>query len=75
MLMCRIDELYTAWPCFGSRRMTALLRAEGLKIKRKRVQRLMRRMGIAALDQNCARQTRARPQDLLASPVVVEIRG
>jgi putative transposase len=28
-LMRRIDELCTAWPFLGSRRMTALLRAEG----------------------------------------------
>ncbi len=27
--MRRIDELFTAWPFLGSRRMTALLRAEG----------------------------------------------
>ena len=49
LLMCRIDELYTAWPFLGSRRMTALLRAEGHRVNRKRVQRLMRRVGIAAL--------------------------
>src|SRR6185437_10963061 len=48
-LLRRIDELYTRWPFLGSRRMTAMLRAEGLSINRKRVQRLMRRMGIAAL--------------------------
>jgi putative transposase len=48
-LMQRIDELYTAWPFLGSRRLTALLRAEGHSVNRKRVQRLMRRMGIAAL--------------------------
>jgi putative transposase len=29
LLMRRIDELYTAWPFLGSRRMTALLRTEG----------------------------------------------
>jgi putative transposase len=45
----RIDELFTAWPFLGSRRMTTLLRAEGHAINRKRVQRLMRQMGIAAL--------------------------
>ena len=49
MLMRWIDELYTAWPFLGSRRLTAMLRAEGFPINRKRVQRLMRRMGIAAL--------------------------
>ena len=48
-LMRRIDELFTAWPFLGSRRMAALLRAEGQAINRKRMQRLMRRMGIAAL--------------------------
>jgi putative transposase len=49
MLMRRIDEFYMAWPFLGSRRLTTLLRAEGHRINRKRVQRLMRRMGIAAL--------------------------
>jgi len=48
-LLRRIDELFTRWPFLGSRRMTAMLRAEGVSINRKRVQRLMRRMGIAAL--------------------------
>ncbi len=48
-LMRRIDELFTAWPFLGSRRMTGMLKAEGEKINRKRVQRLMRKMGIAAL--------------------------
>jgi putative transposase len=48
-LLRRIDQLFTRWPFLGSRRMTAMLRAEGVAINRKRVQRLMRRMGIAAL--------------------------
>src|SRR5437870_8941362 len=48
-LMRRIDELFMAWPFLGSRRMAALLRAEGQPVNRKRVQRLMRKMGIAAL--------------------------
>ena len=48
-LMRRIDELFTRWPFFGSRRITAMLRSEGTPINRKRVQRLMRRMAIAAL--------------------------
>src|SRR5271168_1747999 len=48
-LMRRIDELFTAWPFFGSRRVKAMLRAEGVFVNRKRVQRLMRLMGIAAL--------------------------
>jgi putative transposase len=48
-LMRRLDELFMAWPFLGSRRMTAMLQAEGRPVNRKRVQRLMRRMGIAAL--------------------------
>ncbi len=48
-LMRRIDQLYTAWPFLGSRRMTAMLNGEECHINRKRVQRLMRKMGIAAL--------------------------
>lgn len=49
VLIRRIDALFTAWPFLGSRRMTAMLRAEGVWISRKRVQRLMRQMDIAAL--------------------------
>ena len=48
-VMRRLDELFTRWPFLGSRRMTAMLRAEGRAINRKRVRRLMRKMGIAAL--------------------------
>jgi putative transposase len=48
-VMRRLDELYTAHPFLGSRRLTALLRLEGCQVNRKRVQRLMRLMGIAAL--------------------------
>ncbi len=47
--MRRIDELFTAWPNLGSLRMTAMLRADGQGLNRKRVGRLMRKMGIAAL--------------------------
>ena len=45
----RIDQLFTAHPFLGSRRIAATLRREGLPVNRKRVQRLMRTMGIAAL--------------------------
>jgi putative transposase len=41
--------LFTAWPFLGSRRMALMLDANGQPINRKRMQRLMRRMGIAAL--------------------------
>ncbi len=45
----RIDELYTAHPFYGSRRITARLRREGQVVNRKRVQRYMREMGIVGL--------------------------
>ena len=48
-VMRRIDELFTQWPFLGSRRLARMLRDEGHRINRKRVQRLMRQMGIAAL--------------------------
>ena len=48
-VMRRLDELFLAHPFLGSRRMAAMLRAEGRPINRKRVQRLMRLMGIAAI--------------------------
>ncbi|WP_179733561.1 IS3 family transposase [Bradyrhizobium sp. IAR9] len=44
-----IDELFTAWPFLGSRRMTAMPRGRGLRINRKRVQRPMRKMAITEL--------------------------
>ncbi len=44
----RIDEIYTHWPFYGSRKITAELRKERV-INRKAVQRHMREMGIAAI--------------------------
>ena len=48
-LMRRLDELFTRHPFLGSRRMAELLSSPGHRVNRKRVQRLMRQMGIAAL--------------------------
>ena len=45
----RIDELYTEYPFYGSRRMAAQLRREGVVVNRKAVQRHMREMGIEAI--------------------------
>jgi putative transposase len=50
-VMRRMDELYLATPFYGSRRMTAVLRRDGLAVNRKRVRRLMRVMGLAAIYQ------------------------
>jgi putative transposase len=47
-VMRRMDELHMAWPFYGSRRMTAVLRREGWPVNRKRIKRLMRIMAIGA---------------------------
>jgi len=44
-LMRRIDELFTAFPFLGSRRMAEMLGTKEQPVNRKRVQRLMRKMG------------------------------
>lgn len=45
----RIDEIYTEYPFFGSRRITAMLHAEGVSVHRNTVQKHMREMGIQAI--------------------------
>ena len=57
-VMRRMDELYLAYPFYGSRRMAAVLRREGWAVNRKRVRRLMRLMGLWAIYQkpNTSRQ-------------------
>jgi putative transposase len=45
----RIDEIYTVYPFYGSRRITAQLRREGRQVSRKAVQRHMREMGLSAV--------------------------
>jgi putative transposase len=48
-LMALIDQEYTEHPFKGSRRMVAWLHREGHAVNRKRVQRLMRLMGLEAV--------------------------
>jgi putative transposase len=48
-LMRRIDGQYTACPFYGSRRITAWLASQGETVNRKRVQRLLRLMGLEAI--------------------------
>ncbi len=48
-VMNRIDEIFTERPFFGSRRLAFVLSNEGQAVNRKRVQRLMRLMGIEAI--------------------------
>ena len=44
-----LDEQYTRRPFYGSRKMVVFLKAEGHSVNRKRVQRLMRAMGLAGM--------------------------
>ena len=48
-LMRKIDEQYLKTPFYGSRRMTAVLERAGESVNRKRIQRLMRMMGLEGL--------------------------
>jgi putative transposase len=48
-LMRRLDELHLEHPSFGSRMMTRTLKAKGIQVNRKRVQRLMRLMGLESI--------------------------
>ena len=49
MLMRLLDEQYTRTPFYGSRKMTEWLVAEGHRVNRKRVSRLMDLLGIEAV--------------------------
>jgi putative transposase len=48
-LMRLLDEEHTRHPFYGSRRLTAWLSEQGEEVNRKRVQRLMRLMGLEAI--------------------------
>ena len=48
-LMRRIDELHLEYPFYGSRKLSYTLRGEGHEANRKRMQRLMRLMGLEAM--------------------------
>jgi len=44
-----IDEIYMDQPVYGYRRMTAVLQRMGFQVNEKRIQRLMRLMGLEAV--------------------------
>jgi putative transposase len=48
-LMRRIDELHLEFPFYGSRSIARALRNKGCQVNRKRVQRLMRLMGLESV--------------------------
>ena len=49
ILMAAIDEIYTAHPFFGARRIKDELRERGLRTSRRRIRRLMEMMGLETL--------------------------
>lgn len=49
ILMNKIDEQYTKTPFYGSRKMKVILNQNGYNIGRRKVQSLMRKMGIEAI--------------------------
>jgi putative transposase len=51
-----LRELAGAWPTYGYRRLTAMLRRQGLQVNEKRVRRLMHELGI------CGEAPRRRPR-------------
>ena len=61
-LMGEIDRQYLETPFYGSRRMKAWLERSGIRVSRKRVQRLMRAMGLRAIYRQPSTSRRS-PQD------------
>lgn len=47
--MCRIDEIFTECPVYGSQKIRKGLRREGIEIGRERVQSLMFQMGLQTI--------------------------
>lgn len=48
-LMNRLDEIFTMYPFFGSRKLTVQLQSEGFEVGRDHVRTLMRKMGLMAI--------------------------
>jgi putative transposase len=48
-IMTCMDQQYIKTPSYGSRRMTDQLKLEGQTVNRKRIQHLMRQMGLPAI--------------------------
>ena len=69
-LMRRLDELFMAYPFYGSRQMDRHLRCEGVGVGRHRVRRLMRLMGLEAIYQ--APRTRRRQPAHRAYPYLLK---
>jgi len=49
ILLKRLDELFTENPIYGSRRLQAMLKRDGIAVGRRRIRRLMRKLGLWAV--------------------------
>jgi transposase InsO family protein len=56
-LVARMVELDCQLGCFGYRRITALLRAEGFRVNHQRIERLWRREGLKVPQKQPRRRT------------------
>ena len=48
-LLNRLDQIFTAHPVYGSRRLQVALLREGISVGRRRIRRLMRKLGLCAV--------------------------
>ena len=73
-LMREIDRQYLATPFYGSRRMRAWLNRQGSPVSRKRVQRLMRVMGLRAIYRSPRTAARRRSVGCAPNSLLMRIR-
>ena len=67
-LMRLMDVQYLKTPWYGSRQMRRFLRRQGHRVNRKRIRRLMRRMGLVAVAP-APNTSRRHPQHKVSLPV------
>jgi putative transposase len=48
-LLNRLDRMFTGHPVYGSRRLQVMLEREGISVGRRRIRRLMRKLGLCAI--------------------------
>ncbi len=71
-LKVAIKAVAAEWPTYGYRRVTAQLRRQGWLVNRKRVQRLMRLMGLQAKTKRKKRRTTNSEHDFPRYPNLVQ---
>jgi transposase InsO family protein len=63
-LLNRLDQMFTAHPVYGSRRLQVALLRERISVGRRRIRRLMRKLGLCAIRPKRNQQAASRAQDL-----------